>query len=67
MEQFNNHNEYNATSIRSKVGVWLAGAIREAIHQISLSDLNPNEAKLRQSVAPPEYLPEIPDYPPTQQ
>lgn len=37
----------------------------EAKEQLSTADLNPHEGRLRRSAAPPEYLPKVPDYPPS--
>ena len=48
----------------TRAGRWIARAISEAREQLRTADLNPHEGRLRASIAPSEFLPDIPDYPP---
>jgi hypothetical protein len=48
------------------IGRALMHGLQETSQQISTMDLNIHEGRLRASVAPVEYLPKVPDYPPSE-
>ena len=59
------HEPRNVEQTRiARIGMLLGRILRNVGEQLRAGDLNPHEGRLRSSVAPAEFLPKPPDFPP---